>query len=55
MQDDTTLKYTAACVVPLDQLERAATNGAVVLNIFVTRSLGEERFDIDVLVPTSAD
>jgi hypothetical protein len=49
--DPDALKYTAACAIPLPALARAARDGAARLTVFVTRSLGEEEFDLTVLVP----
>ncbi|MEL6521601.1 MAG: hypothetical protein AAFQ66_11600 [Pseudomonadota bacterium] len=49
--DATTLKYTAACVVPVDLLQTHQSNGRVELTFYVTRSLGEEVFGLAIALP----
>lgn len=49
--DATTLKYTAACVLPFDLLQAEQRDGNVNLTFFVTRSLGEEVFDLAIALP----
>ncbi|SEN81041.1 hypothetical protein SAMN04488077_13211 [Roseovarius tolerans] len=51
VSDASTLKYTAACILPLDTLTPHRRDGRVTLTFYVTRSLGEESFEIDVVLP----
>lgn len=53
--DATTLKYTASCIITLAALRDEVKEGAVDLTVFVTRSLGEETFDVSVLLPPGLD
>lgn len=53
--DATTLKYTAACVLPLDLLRSEQRAGKVDLTFYVTRSLGEEVFDLAIALPAVED
>lgn len=46
-----TLKYTAVCILPYASLEAQQENGLVELTFYVARSLGEEVFDLAVLLP----
>lgn len=49
--DETTLKYTASCVLPFKMLKPVRNDGNVPLTFYVTRSLGEEEFGIMVAMP----
>ncbi|RBI67285.1 hypothetical protein DQW77_17690 [Roseovarius sp. TE539] len=49
--DASTLKYTASCVLPFDKLQAHAEDGVVRLELLVTRSLGEESFDVMIVLP----
>jgi len=49
--DASTLKYTASCVLPFDKLQAHSEGGVVRLELLVTRSLGEESFDVMIVLP----
>jgi hypothetical protein len=49
--DATTLKYTASCILPFEMLEAHKQGDGVPVTFFVTRSLGEEDFNIVVKLP----
>lgn len=49
--DASTLKYTASCVLPFDKLHEQSEGGVVRLELLVTRSLGEESFDVMIVLP----
>ncbi|ETX11427.1 hypothetical protein OCH239_20100 [Roseivivax halodurans JCM 10272] len=55
VSDDTTLKYTSACILPRDVLAPHLEDGRVRLTFYVTRSLGEESFEIDIVLPDGRD
>ena len=46
-----TLKYTALCILPLSMLKTHTQHGRVTLSLLVTRSLGEEVFEVTVVLP----
>ena len=49
--DETTLKYTASCILPFEELQSVQNNGQVPLTFYVTRSLGEDEFGVIVAMP----
>lgn len=51
VSDASTLKYTVACILPIETLVPHRKNGRVTLTFHVTRSLGEESFGINVALP----
>lgn len=55
VSDASTLKYTAACILPFERLEPHRQDGRVALTFYVTRSLGEESFGIEVVLPEGVD
>jgi len=55
VSDASTLKYTVACILPFETLAAHLDDGRVTLTFHVTRSLGEERFEIDVVLPDGGD
>lgn len=49
--DPSTLKYTTSCILPFETLEAHRQDDRVLLTFYVTRSLGEEAFEISVVLP----
>ena len=52
--DETTLKYTAACILPFGLLQEQQRDGRVNLSFFVTRSLGEDVIDLAIILPSGS-
>lgn len=50
-----TLKYTVGCVIPFALLEAHENDGQVPLTFYISRSLGQEAFDITVILPQDGD
>lgn len=49
--DPSTLKYTAVCIIGFDLIAHYQAEGRVALTLLVARSLGEDRYDITVVLP----
>ena len=47
--EETTLKYTSACVIPFERIEPQIEDSRVTLTFFVSRSLEEEVFNLAVI------